>query len=153
VALSGVAGDNSDGASEVAEAANPSDIAAPPAPSDGFDLAAPDLALAPGKAQRHKVLARLEARLGATDLDWRPLNEGVELKAHDKGSEPGTVVWRGSLTLPQAAQSPSEVWRIAILEYEVFATDPDVAQTDATVSSIASHVASRLVFAAHLAVP
>jgi hypothetical protein len=153
VALSGVTGDNEDGEPQVPEVGSPQDIASPPAPSDGFDLAAPDLAPDPSKAQHHMVRARLELKLGSTDLDWRPLDQGVELPAYHKGSAPGTVVWRGNLPLPQAAQQSPGSWRIAVLEYEVLPTDPDVAQTGPTVKKIASHVASRIVFAGHLDIP
>lgn len=152
VALSGAAGDNTDGLIEVEEPGVPDDIASP-VPDDGFDITAPDLTPAPNKARSHVVRARLERRLGATDLDWRPFDQGVVLSAYHKGASPGDVVWRGTLPLPQAAQGGSDLWRIAVLEYEVFPTDADVEDNDGTVAPVANHVASRLVFAAHLAIP
>ena len=152
VALSGTSGDNPDGLINVPEPAGPTDLAAP-LPSDSFDIAAPDLSPAPTKAERHVVRARLERRIGDTDLDWLPLDQGVELPAYQKGTEPGIIVWRGTLPLPEIAQGGDDVWRIAVLEYDVFETDPDVAQNDTTVAPIANDVASRLVFAAHLRIP
>lgn len=99
--------------------------------------------------------ARLERHAGTSDLDWEPVDDGVELHAFERQLTKGQLVWRGQLDIPAEVDDTPDEYRIAVHEYEVFATDADVAvrRTGPTVHPIARHVASRLVFAAHLEVP
>lgn len=158
VALSGTTGDNIEGNQNVLEPASPDDFKAPPGQSGGFNLATPDLMLEPARGEHHQVIARLQRKTGDSDLDWKDSGTPVVLSSYRKDAEPEVAVWSGSLPLSAGAQGGGDDYRIAIEEYEVYLSDPDVAQnpaTDPTVKALegSEPVASRLIFVAHFGVP
>ncbi|MDH5675365.1 MAG: hypothetical protein OEZ06_24805 [Myxococcales bacterium] len=118
------------------------------------DVSLPSLLPAGNNARGHVVLAHVERRTGDSDLDWELVGERLELPAYQKMSELDLVLWRGDLQLPRAAVDEPEEHRIVVEEYEVYRTDPDIAQasTDPRVGKTRLS-GSRLVFAAHLAIP
>ncbi len=153
--------DTSAGGSVPAPQANLGNIAVEPPSTSPQDLAAPAQAV-PERAAHHLVIARLEHRSGESDLSWFPVNEGVELVAHETQGHPGVITWRGAVSLTPI-QGELSRYRIAVEEWELYPTDPEVAVADAPKKRPQSPqpgygragraATGRLVHVSHLGVP